>query len=54
MNYAKLSERIRIQNGRGIWTERDRQLLDRFRVEDQAIEFSMKPLLVENEDENRD
>jgi len=35
MNYAKLSERIRIQSGRGIWTERDRQLLDRFCVEDQ-------------------
>jgi glycosyltransferase involved in cell wall biosynthesis len=28
MTYAKLSERLRIQNGHGVWTERDRQLLD--------------------------
>jgi glycosyltransferase involved in cell wall biosynthesis len=30
MNYAKLWERIRIQSGQGIWTERDRKLLERF------------------------
>ena len=32
MNYAKLAERLRIQKGQGIWTERDRQLLDCFRA----------------------
>lgn len=30
MNYAKLAERLRIQNSQGVWTERDRQLLDSF------------------------
>jgi glycosyltransferase involved in cell wall biosynthesis len=31
VNYAKLWERIRIQSGRGVWTERDRALLEHFR-----------------------
>jgi glycosyltransferase involved in cell wall biosynthesis len=30
MNYAKLSERLRIHRGEGIWTEQDRRLLERF------------------------
>jgi glycosyltransferase involved in cell wall biosynthesis len=30
VNYAKLWERIRIESNRGIWTDEDRQLLDRF------------------------
>lgn len=34
MDYAKLAERFRIQNGIGIWTEQDRKLLARFRVND--------------------
>ncbi len=34
MNYAKLSERLRIQNGIGIWTESDRKLLTHFQVND--------------------
>ncbi len=29
MNYAKLWERIRIQRGCGVWTERDRWLLEK-------------------------
>lgn len=33
MNYAKLWERLRIQSGRGVWTERDQKLLERFYVE---------------------
>lgn len=33
MNYAKLWERIRIQNERGVWTEQDRKLLEQFYVE---------------------
>ena len=30
MNYAKPSERLRIQSGEGIWTEQDRCLPERF------------------------
>ncbi len=30
MNYAKLWERIRIQNNAGLWTEKDRRLLERY------------------------
>ncbi len=30
LNYAKLSERLRIQNNQGIWTDQDRQLLNRY------------------------
>ncbi len=33
MNYAKLWERIRIQRGYGVWTERDRRLLEQFHIE---------------------
>jgi hypothetical protein len=33
MNYAKLWERIRIQNNQGIWTERDKKLLTQFKVD---------------------
>jgi glycosyltransferase involved in cell wall biosynthesis len=32
LNYAKLWERIRIQNNQGIWTERDRKLLIQFQA----------------------
>jgi glycosyltransferase involved in cell wall biosynthesis len=34
MNYAKLSERLRIQSDVGIWAEHDRKLLTRFQVDD--------------------
>jgi glycosyltransferase involved in cell wall biosynthesis len=34
INYAKLSERIRIQNDRGTWMELDRNLLEHFYVGD--------------------
>lgn len=33
VNYAKLWERIRIQSGRGVWTEQDRKLLRRYDTE---------------------
>jgi hypothetical protein len=32
MNYAKLWERIRIQNEQGIWTKRDKKLLTQFKA----------------------
>ena len=32
-NYAKLWERIRIQNNQGIWTETDRRLLERYQTD---------------------
>jgi glycosyltransferase involved in cell wall biosynthesis len=33
-NYAKLWELGRIESGQGIWTDADRQMLERYRVED--------------------
>lgn len=33
INYAKLNERLRIEKNQGIWTERDRQLLVRFSID---------------------
>ncbi|CAG0936781.1 (heptosyl)LPS beta-1,4-glucosyltransferase [Thermoflexales bacterium] len=35
MNYAKLSERLRIQSQQGIWTEKDRKLLEQSTPPDQ-------------------
>jgi glycosyltransferase involved in cell wall biosynthesis len=40
LTYAKLRERIRIQNGQGIWTEQDRKLLERFQVDDDYDDVS--------------
>ena len=35
INYAKLWERRQIEAGRGIWTDADRKMLERYQVEDQ-------------------
>jgi hypothetical protein len=32
LNYAKLWERIRIESHRGVWTDQDKQLLERFDI----------------------